>query len=284
MDMMHIMRKIYNTLPHSEKKVADFIMKNPKQVLSLSIFELADLCSVSAPTISRFVKRAFDLNFHEAKVELAKNLSGLEKNNVNELLSWADDLSDMPSKIVNEISLTCSDVIKSNSVDTFKTSIDLIKNANTVYLFAIGASAIVAMDFQNKLLKIGIRAVFMNDGNLNILNSNVCTSQDVAIAISFSGRTKEVNVAVENAKKNNTPIIAIIQKSDCNLGRLADYILLTPSYEINENRISAIFSRYGQLFVVDYLFMGLTKQMISNADHFSENYHKFFEMLKEGNE
>ncbi|MDU5109553.1 MAG: MurR/RpiR family transcriptional regulator [Clostridium sp.] len=284
MDMMHIMRKIYNTLPYSEKKVADFMMKNPKQVLSLSVFELADLCSVSAPTISRFVKRAFDLNFHEAKVELAKNLSGLEENNVNEILSWADDLSDMPSKIVNEISLTCSDVIKSNSVDTFKTAIDIIKNANTVYLFAIGASAIVAMDFQNKLLKIGIRAVFMNDGNLNILNSNVCTSKDVAIAISFSGRTKEVNVAVENAKKNNTPIIAIIQKSDCTLGRLADYTLLTPSYEINENRISAIFSRYGQLFVVDYLFMGLTKQVISNADHFSENYHKFFEMLKEGNE
>lgn len=284
MDMMHIMRKIYNTLPYSEKKVADFMMKNTKQVLSLSVFELADLCSVSAPTISRFVKRAFDLNFHEAKVELAKNLSELEQNSVNELLSWADDLSDMPSKIVNEISLTCSDVIKSNSVDTFKTSIDIIKNANTVYLFAIGASAIVAMDFQNKLLKIGIRAVFMNDGNLNILNSNVCTSEDVVIAISFSGRTKEVNVAVENAKKNNTPIIAIIQKPDCTLGRLADYILLTPSYEINENRISAIFSRYGQLFVVDYLFMGLTKQVISNADHFSENYHKFFEMLKEGNE
>lgn len=284
MDMMHIMRKIYNTLPYSEKKVADFMMKNPKQVLSLSVFELADLCSVSAPTISRFVKRAFGLNFHEAKVELAKNLSGLEENNVNEILSWADDLSDMPSKIVNEISLTCSDVIKSNSVDTFKTAIDIIKNANTVYLFAIGASAIVAMDFQNKLLKIGIRAVFMNDGNLNILNSNVCTSKDVAIAISFSGRTKEVNVAVENAKKNNTPIIAIIQKPDCTLGRLADYTLLTPSYEINENRISAIFSRYGQLFVVDYLFMGLTKQVISNADHFSENYHKFFEMLKEGNE
>lgn len=284
MDMMYIMRKIYNTLPSSEKKVADFMMKNPKEVVSLSVFELAELCSVSAPTVSRFVKRAFDLNFQEAKVELAKDLSGIEKNSVNEILSWADDLSDMPSKIINEISLTCNDVIKSNSVDTFKKSIDLIKDADTVYIFAIGASAVVAMDFQNKLLKIGIRAVFINDGNLNILNSNVCTSKDVAIAISFSGRTKEVNVAVENAKKNNTPIIAIIQKPECTLGRLADYILLTPSYEINENRISAIFSRYGQLFVVDYLFMGITKQVINNVEQFADNYHKFFEMLKEGNE
>lgn len=281
MDMMYIMRKIYNTLPSSEKKVADFMMKNPKEVVSLSVFELAELCSVSAPTVSRFVKRAFDLNYQEAKVELAKDLSGMEKNSVNEILSWADDLSDMPSKIINEISLTCNDVIKSNSIDIFKKSIDLIKDANTVYIFAIGASAVVAMDFQNKLLKIGIRAVFINDGNLNILNSNVCTSNDVAIAISFSGRTKEVNVAVENAKSNNTPIIAITQKSDCKLGKLADYVLLTPSYEINENRISAIFSRYGQLFIVDYLFMGITKQVINNTDQFADNYHKFFEVLKD---
>ncbi|KUO71027.1 MAG: hypothetical protein APF77_15115 [Clostridia bacterium BRH_c25] len=281
MDMIYIIRSIYNTLPPSEKRVADFIMKNPKRVLTLSVFDLAELCSVSAPSVSRFVKRAFDLTFQETKVELAKSLSKIEKSNITELLSWADDLSDMPSKIINEISLTCNDVIKANTVDTFKEVINLVKNAEAVYFFAVGASAMVAMDFQNKLLKIGIKSVFINDGNLNIMNSNVCTSKDVIIAISFSGRSKEVNIAVENAKKGNTPIVAITQKMESRLGQLADYVLLTPSYEINENRMGAIFSRYGQLFIVDYLYMGLTKQVIKNTEQFSDNYHKFFEMLKE---
>lgn len=281
MDIIYIIRSIYNTLPASEKKVADFMMKKPKQVLDLSVFELADLCNVSAPSVSRFVKRAFGLTFQETKVELAKSLSKIEKNNISELLSWADDLGDMPLKIINEISLTCNDVIVANTLDTFKAVINLIKNAGTVYLFAVGSSAMVAMDFQNKLLKIGIKSVFINDGNLNILNSNVCTSKDVVIAISFSGRTKEVNIAVKNARKNNTPIVAITQEMESNLAKLADYVFLTPSYEVNENRLGAIFSRYGQLFVVDYLFMGLTKQVIKNTEQFSDNYHKFFEMLKE---
>lgn len=281
MDMICTIRSIYDKLPASEKKVADFVMKNPKQVLTLNIFELAKLCNVSAPSVSRFVRRAFGLTFQETKVELAKNLSKIEKNNITELLSWADDLNDMPSKIINEISLTCNDVIAANKVSTFKDVINLIKNAGTVYFFAVGSSALVAMDFQDKLLKIGIKTVFINDGNLNILNSNICTSKDVAIAISFSGRTKEVNIAVRNAKENNTPIVAITQEKETSLGKLADYVLVTPSYEINENRIGAIFSRYGQLFVVDYLYMGLTKQVIKSTGQFSDDYHKFFEMLKE---
>lgn len=281
MDMIYTIRNVYSTLPPSEKKVADFMMKNSKKVLSLSVFELADLCDVSAPSVSRFVKRVFGLTFHEAKLELAKDLSKIEGSNITELLSWADNLSDMPSKIINEISLTCNDVIAANTVDTFKDVINLIKKADTVYLFAVGSSAMVASDFQGKLLKIGIKAVFINDSNLNILNSNICTSKDLVIAISFSGRTKEVNIAVSNAKKRNTPVVAITQKTDNTLAKEADYVLLSPSYEISENRLGAIFSRYGQLFIVDYLFVGLAKKVIKNTEEFSNSYHKFFEILKD---
>jgi DNA-binding MurR/RpiR family transcriptional regulator len=283
MDMIYTIRNIYSTLPPSEKKVADFVMKNSEKVLTLSIFELADLCNVSAPSVSRFVKRVFGLTFHDAKLELAKDLSKTGGNNISELLSWADNLSDMPSKIINEISLTCNDVIAANTVDTFKDVINLIKNAETIYFFAVGSSAMVASDFQGKLLKIGIKSVFMNDSNFNILNSNVCTSKDAVIAISFSGRTKEVNMAVSNAKKRKTPIVAITQRMDSHLGELANYVLLSPSYEISEDRLGAIFSRYGQLFIVDYLFVGLAKQVIKNTEQFSNNYHKLFEILKEDN-
>jgi DNA-binding MurR/RpiR family transcriptional regulator len=281
MDMIYTIRNNYSILPPSEKKVADFVMKNPEKVLTLSVFELADLCNVSAPSVSRFVKRVFGLTFHDAKLELAKDLSKTEGNNITELLSWADNLSDMPSKIINEISLTCNDVIAANTTDTFKDVIRLIKNADTVYFFAVGSSAMVAADLQGKLLKIGIKSVFINDSHLNILNSNICTSKDVVIAISFSGLTKEVNIAVNNAKKSNTPIVAITQRADSHLGKLADYVLLSPSYEISENRLGAIFSRYGQLFIVDYLFVGLAKHLIKNTEQFSNNYHKFFEVLKD---
>ena len=48
---------LYNEMGKSEKKIADFILKNPAALLPLSITDLAEKSESSEATIVRFAKR-----------------------------------------------------------------------------------------------------------------------------------------------------------------------------------------------------------------------------------
>ncbi|EPS46536.1 RpiR family transcriptional regulator [Clostridium botulinum A1 str. CFSAN002368] len=85
-------------------------------------------------------------------------------------------------------------------------AVKAIKNAETIYLYGVGASAMVAMDFQYKLLRINKKVMFQQDSHLQLAVSVHITNRDVAVAISYSGNTREVNLAVEEAKKMVLPL------------------------------------------------------------------------------
>ena len=47
-DFLAKVHTMYNQFTKAEKKVADFILQNPKRVLFMSITELADACKVAS--------------------------------------------------------------------------------------------------------------------------------------------------------------------------------------------------------------------------------------------
>lgn len=109
----------------------------------------------------------------------------------------------------------------------------------------------------------------------------ICTSKDVVIAFSYSGHTKEVNVAVEKAKEKGAKIITVTGNIKCKLRTLSDISLVVPSVELNESRLAAIFSRYGQLFVVDVLFVGLAKRLSNSPNQLLSGYKELLFDLKD---
>ena len=82
---------------------------------------------------------------------------------------------------------------------------------------------------------------------------------DIAIAISYSGETKEVLKCVENAKKDGIPVIAITKSSINNtLADMSDIVLRVPFVE-KSLREGAMSSRISQLAVIDMLFLGMAR-------------------------
>ena len=53
-DFLVGIRGEYNQFTKAEKKVADFILNNPKKVLFMSITELAEACGVGDTSVFRF--------------------------------------------------------------------------------------------------------------------------------------------------------------------------------------------------------------------------------------
>ena len=45
-DIFTSIRSHYNVFTKAEKKVADFVLENPRQILDMSITDLADRCGI----------------------------------------------------------------------------------------------------------------------------------------------------------------------------------------------------------------------------------------------
>ena len=58
----------------TEKKIGDYIVRNPKKVVDMTVGELAKECCVSEASVSRFCKRIELKGFHHLKISLAREL------------------------------------------------------------------------------------------------------------------------------------------------------------------------------------------------------------------
>ena len=133
-----------------------------------------------------------------------------------------------------------------------------LEQAKHVYLFGVGGSAIVCDDFIHKLMRIGKPSNYCPDIHLQKTFIPAMTQEDLAIFVSYCGKTKGIVTAAKWAKEMNIPSVAITQSAYNKLGKLVDHVSTVPSQE-QPLRIDAMSSRYSSLIVVDLLYYGLVK-------------------------
>lgn len=71
---------LYDTFYEQEKKIATYIMQHHKEVVNMTIGELAEACGTSVATISRFCKKCNVDGFHHLKIGLAKEIVDSDAN------------------------------------------------------------------------------------------------------------------------------------------------------------------------------------------------------------
>ena len=90
-------------------------------------------------------------------------------------------------------------------------------------------------------------------------------TEDVAIAISYAGKTKEVYSALSKAKEKGAKCISITKYGSNPISSIADIKLQVPSIE-KDLRVGAISSRIAQLTLIDILFIGVAKDNFGQID------------------
>ena len=279
--MLHKIRNQYTQFSRSEKIIADYFLKNSQEVINLSIHDLAAKIGTSSSSISRFVRKINDKSFAETKVDLAKNSMQENYQQSSEIISLADEFELLPSKLLSLINQSCNDIALLNPISLFTEAIDLLEKADVVYFFGVGASSLIATDLQQKLIRIGKKCIYHHDSNFGVLNSTTTTSRDVVVAISYTGHTREVLIPVRRSKENGAKIITFTNESSNPLMKMGDVKLLIPDRERAESRISTMFSRYEQLYIIDILFLGLSKRIVKSPEKVINDYHTLLKQLKE---
>ena len=179
----------------SERKVADYILANRKEVIHMRIVDLAQEAHVSEPTVVRFCRAVGCDGFQNFKVALAQHIAHSPEY---EEFSFGDEDSarQYTFKVFDSTMEALKKVRDSIEVTAIEKAVELLGNARRVEFYGFGASAAVATDAQHNLFRLQISASVYSDPHVQAMSAMSLSQQDVVVVISQSGRTKALLDAI----------------------------------------------------------------------------------------
>ena len=253
----------FSTYTETEKRLAEYILEHKEEVVTYSAQVLGEKVDTSAAAVVRFAKKLGFKGYTALKVELARDQS-VEQVDFDDIIKTEDSVSIMVRKAQAMNMKTIEQTYKLINTDVLEEVIGKLIEAETIYLFGVGGSGIVCDDLMNKLIRINKRVVFNKDPHIQLAAAAHITKRDVAVGISYSGNTKEVNAAMVHAEQTGAYTVGITQMSKSKMSKICDALLHVPTEE-KELRLGAIQSRNSSLVITDLLYFGITKADISHA-------------------
>ena len=262
-------------LTATDKKIEEFISKHSDVALSSSIHVLADKIGVSSSSISKYIKKIGFRSYSRFKMNLAQQNS----QSIDEQIDKDDSIKTIQSKLIKTVNRSYEMTLELVDDEVLDHVIDLLKNANRIYAFGVGASGMVCNDIYFKLSRIGKNIVYHTDSHIQLASLSNATEKDLVIGISYSANTREVSAAFEIAKQRGIPTVSITGQGNGNLDALSTYCLKVPHHE-KSIRSAAITSRNDSLFLVDLLYLGLLQKDESRETDILESSYKMTHQLR----
>jgi len=263
-----LIRSYYPSFTPAEQRIADFILSNPREVIYMSVTELAERCGVGDGTVVRFAQDIGFSGYQELKLTLSRDLVGPFEN-VLEDVSPEDSLDDIVRKITNKNLKAITDTTRLIDIDSLKKAIEMISQSRKVEFYGVGASGFTALDAKYKFLRIGIVCDALTDPHLQAMSAATLTSKDVAVGISHSGATKDTIDSLKVAKNAGAKTICITNFIHSPITEVSDVVLLTASPE-SPLASGAIRSKIAQLHILDLIFTGVAMRLGDQALRYTE--------------
>jgi RpiR family carbohydrate utilization transcriptional regulator len=254
---------LYDQLFDAEKKIAKYILNNPKEVVDMTVSELAETSDVSIASVSRFCRKVGLKGFAHLKVSLAQELVDTHKGGE---ISNEISLENIPQSLQNILANKMTELKQTvNQIDTdeFKAILEGIRDASRVQVVAVGNTIPVAIDAAFKFNELGIPTTAGTIWETQLSYSFTLGKGDVLIAISNSGESDKVLEAVKIANKNGAMTLGITNSAHSAIGEEVQYHITTATREkffLDE----FCFSRVSAMTVIEVIFLFLTV-MVENA-------------------
>jgi DNA-binding MurR/RpiR family transcriptional regulator len=254
------------SLSESERKVAEYVFREPKKTLHFNVSELARQSGSSQAAVVRFCKRIGLGSFNNFKLRLARDVfRDLDERFIPDL-----DLESeaAPDRVIQSViaqsqrglSLLAS-VLDPASVEAAATA---ILGASMTILFGVGASGVVAYDFLQKLLRVGLASSYTADTDLQVTAASMLKTSDLAFVVSYSGENAAMCEVARQARGRGVKVVTLTMDAPNTISSLADIRLLVPASE-RIYRQGAVTSRINQLTVVDILYSIIVSRNLESS-------------------
>jgi len=241
-------------LSPAERRVGKLCLGNPQKFAKLPVSRLADLCHVSNPTVVRFCRSVGYSGLQDFKLTLASEMEqGVPF--IHPKVHRDDRATEVASKCIGGVVATLLKHGDDANFCNVDVAVDALVEANRrkkrIVFFGVGNSGLVAQDAQLKFFRLGTNTVAYVDGHTQAMSASMLESGDCVVAISNSGRSRDLMDACNIARARGATTI-VITASGSPLAALGCIHLIADHTEAFD-MYSPMVSRLLHLVIVDIL-------------------------------
>ena len=256
-DFLARIRSVYNQFTRVEKKVADYIMEHPGEVIFMSITELSDACGVGETSVFRFCRTMGMGGYQEFKMRFSLSMQtdvGKEDVLTGAITPW-DDLNALVQKVLQTEQRALSETAALLDVKELDRAVDYLSQALRIIFFGVGASFTAALKTSHKFLRIEPKVNCVNDAHTQAMLAATMSAEDVAVVFSYSGSTKDMCDTLSIASQRGVPVILVTHFPKSAGAEFATVVLQCGCNE-SPLQSGSVAAKVGQLFLIDCMFYG----------------------------
>lgn len=246
MDILEVIQNHYPKLSDKEKNIALYILQNSNEIKNINISKLASLTKSSSATITRFCRKIGCESFVDMKIAIGSVQQEVPIKSDDGIFN---DVLNFYFKVIERTK-------KSLSYEGIESFIRELEQSSRIFVYGVGSSGLTAMEFNQRLVRMGFNASVHTDSHIMVINSTISKKGDMVIGISSSGETPEVIEALRIAKSNGSRVVAITSFPASEMTQLSDTSLTVYSSSFVNNDLF-INSQFALMYLIDVISMVL---------------------------
>lgn len=217
----------YKELTKTEKLIAEYIIKNPKKVITSPALELGKEIGVSDASVLRFSKMMGFEKFIDLKNYLTEEIGRNQSPNERIVSNWNNfnSKNDLVDKIINADLENIKKFLSEIDITQLNRAVEILNNSKKIYYLGLGSSKVIAQYMYWYTRRMGFESECINEGGLGLYEviQNMKKNETVFM-FSFPRLLSDEVRAINFAKEKKLKIITVTTNVFSEVGILSDIV------------------------------------------------------------
>src|SRR5438445_6180944 len=265
-----------NSLNGAQKRLGHYLQNDSSALLLSNVSDLAQAVGVSKSTVVRFAKSLGYKGFPEFRREIQKEMRRKLRaaDRMEETFAELGNDENIFAKLIKRDIQLLDETLQAASFADFHKAVEIIWRAGKVFLIGLNASIALAYLLHFRLVRVkkDARWIFLTGGTSLLEQLAFMDRSDVLIAIDFLEVPKEVQTALQHAKKIRATILSITDFPTSPIARAANVCLYAKrGLHTTVNSSTPAFSRINALAIaVGWAKKAHSIKALADLDRLSE--------------
>jgi DNA-binding MurR/RpiR family transcriptional regulator len=218
-----------DSLNGAQKRLGHYLQTDSAALLLSNVRDLAQAVGVSKSTVVRFAKSLGYKGFPEFRRDVQKEMRGKLRaaSRMEQTFAELGNDEDIFAKLIKRDIELLQETLQAASFPDFHKAVEMIWRGRKVFILGLNASMALAYLLYFRLVRVkkDVRWIFLTGGTSLLEQLAFMEEKDVLIAIEFLSVPREIQTALQHAKRVGAATLGITDFPNSAIGKAADVCL-----------------------------------------------------------